>query len=110
MTGSRKPEIFNADQGCQFTSQEFTGLLNDHEIQISMFSTVMFFLHVYEKLEMWNSLIRSAMGTDLSWKGLAQQYINFYRSMVRDKRKEGLTSVERNVKSLSESSQQSLGF
>jgi putative transposase len=30
------PEIFNTDQGCQFTSQEFTGLLNHHGIQISM--------------------------------------------------------------------------
>lgn len=30
------PEIFNTDQGSQFTSQEFTGLLKTHEIQISM--------------------------------------------------------------------------
>ncbi len=30
------PEIFNTDQGCQFTSQEFTGLLIQHGIQISM--------------------------------------------------------------------------
>ena len=30
------PEIFNTDQGCQFTSLEFTGLLKDHGIQISM--------------------------------------------------------------------------
>ena len=30
------PEIFNTDQGCQFTSQEFTGLLQVHDIQISM--------------------------------------------------------------------------
>ena len=30
------PEIVNTDQGCQFTSQEFTGLLNAHGIQISM--------------------------------------------------------------------------
>ena len=30
------PEIFNTDQGCQFTSQEFTGLLKDNGIQISM--------------------------------------------------------------------------
>lgn len=30
------PEIFNTDQGWQFTSQEFTGLLQDQEIQISM--------------------------------------------------------------------------
>ena len=26
------PDIFNTDQGCQFTSQEFTGLLKDHGI------------------------------------------------------------------------------
>ncbi|MBU1689093.1 MAG: IS3 family transposase [Proteobacteria bacterium] len=31
-----KPEIFNTDQGCQFTSLDFTGLLKDHGIQISM--------------------------------------------------------------------------
>jgi len=30
------PEIFNTDQGCQFTSPEFTGLLTHHGIQISM--------------------------------------------------------------------------
>jgi len=30
------PEIFNTDQGCQFTSQEFTGFLKDQGIQISM--------------------------------------------------------------------------
>ena len=31
-----KPEIFNTDQGSQFTSAEFTGLLLQHEIAISM--------------------------------------------------------------------------
>jgi len=30
------PEIINTDQGCQFTSQAFTGLLKEHEIKISM--------------------------------------------------------------------------
>ena len=30
------PEIFKTDQGCQFTSLEFTGLLTHHGIQISM--------------------------------------------------------------------------
>jgi putative transposase len=30
------PEIFNTDQGSQFTSAEFTGLLESHHIQISM--------------------------------------------------------------------------
>ena len=31
-----KPEIVNTDQGSQFTSQTFTGLLKEHDIQISM--------------------------------------------------------------------------
>ena len=31
-----KPEIFNTDQGCQFTSEEFTGVLQKREIAISM--------------------------------------------------------------------------
>ncbi|MEO7369131.1 MAG: IS3 family transposase, partial [Gemmatimonadaceae bacterium] len=33
---SGTPEIFNTDQGCQFTSLEFTGLLKDQGLQISM--------------------------------------------------------------------------
>lgn len=31
-----KPEIFNTDQGCQFTSQDFTGCLNGSSVKISM--------------------------------------------------------------------------
>jgi putative transposase len=31
-----KPEIFNTDQGSQFTSSDFIGLLTEHEIAISM--------------------------------------------------------------------------
>ncbi len=31
-----RPEIFNSDQGSQFTSTEFTGRLNHHGISISM--------------------------------------------------------------------------
>jgi putative transposase len=31
-----KPEIFNTDQGAQFTSTEFTSILKQHHIQISM--------------------------------------------------------------------------
>ncbi len=39
LASSGTPEIFNTDQGCQFTSQEFTGLLKAHGIQISMDGT-----------------------------------------------------------------------
>ena len=31
-----RPEIFNTDQGCQFTSEEFTGVLKRNAIRISM--------------------------------------------------------------------------
>jgi putative transposase len=31
-----KPEIFNTDQGSQFTSEAFTGLLQQHGVRISM--------------------------------------------------------------------------
>tara|TARA_B100000614_G_scaffold229554_1_gene222036 strand:+ start:154 stop:570 length:417 start_codon:yes stop_codon:yes gene_type:complete len=30
------PEIFNTDQGCQYTSHDFTIVLKEHEIKISM--------------------------------------------------------------------------
>ena len=30
------PKIFNTDQGCQFTSLEFTNLLKEHSIKISL--------------------------------------------------------------------------
>jgi putative transposase len=30
------PEMFNTDQGCQFTSEAFTGVLKAHDIRISM--------------------------------------------------------------------------
>lgn len=39
LASSGTPEIFNTDQGCQFTSLEFTGLLKEHGIQISMDGT-----------------------------------------------------------------------
>ena len=36
LTRHGKPEIFNTDQGCQFTSVAFTGLLQEEKIEISM--------------------------------------------------------------------------
>jgi putative transposase len=34
--GKGTPEIFNTDQGSQFTGEAFTGLLKDHGVRISM--------------------------------------------------------------------------
>jgi len=49
------PEIFNTDQGCQFTSQEFTGLLTAHGIQISMDGTGCWRDNVFVE-RLWRSL------------------------------------------------------
>ncbi|MEX5280997.1 MAG: IS3 family transposase, partial [Nitrospiraceae bacterium] len=49
------PEIFNTDQGCQFTSQEFTGLLTAHGIQISMDGTGRWRDNVFVE-RLWRSL------------------------------------------------------
>ena len=49
------PEIFNTDQGCQFTSLAFTGLLNDHGIQISMDGTGRWRDNVFVE-RLWRSL------------------------------------------------------
>jgi len=36
LTRYGNPDIFNTDQGCQFTSFEFTQVLKDAEVKISM--------------------------------------------------------------------------
>lgn len=82
-----KPEIINSDQGCQFTSEVYTQMLKDNEIQISMdgkgraidnifierlWRTVKYehiYLHVYED------------GLEL-YKGL-EQYFTFYNDERR---------------------------
>ena len=33
---NNRPDIFNSDQGCQFTSNDFTGILKEHGVNISM--------------------------------------------------------------------------
>ena len=50
-----QPEIFNTDQGCQFTSQEFTGVLKDRGIQISMDGTGRWRDNVFVE-RLWRSL------------------------------------------------------
>ena len=49
------PEIFNTNQGCQFTSLEFTSLLKEHGIQISMDGTGCWRDNVFVE-RLWKSL------------------------------------------------------
>jgi len=49
------PEIFNSDQGCQFTSEGFTDVLKVHGIKISMDSKGRWMDNVFIE-HLWRSL------------------------------------------------------
>lgn len=49
------PEIFNTDQGSQFTSEAFTGVLRAHRVQISMDGKGRWLDNVYVE-RLWRSL------------------------------------------------------
>lgn len=79
-----KPEIFNTDQGCQFTSEDFTGLLLGQTIRISMDSRGRAFDNIFVE-RLW----RSVKYEDIYLKGYrtmpeAQaglgQYFRFYNT------------------------------
>lgn len=77
-----KPEIFNTDQGVQFTSEGFTQVLKDHEIQISMDGKGraidnIFIERLWRSVKYENVYLHAyADGLDL-YKGL-KDYFEFY--------------------------------
>ena len=77
-----KPEIFNTDQGCQFTSLEFTGLLKDNDIQISMDSKGCWRDNVFVE-RLWKSIkydevyLHAYDSVSAAKQGLAR-YLAFY--------------------------------
>jgi len=76
------PEIFNTDQGCQFTSQEFTGLLLNHGIKISMDGRGCWRDNVFVE-RLWRSVkyeevyLRAYDSITAARQGL-DQYLTFY--------------------------------
>jgi len=77
-----KPEIFNTDQGSQFTSEVFTGMLKSNEIQISMDGKGRALDNVFVE-RLWRSVKYENIylnvyedGVSL-YKGLSE-YFNFY--------------------------------
>lgn len=82
LTSYGAPDIFNTDQGCQFTSQEFTGLLNDHGIQISMDGTGCWRDNVFVE-RLWRSVkyeevyLRAYDSISAARQGVGQ-YLTFY--------------------------------
>jgi len=82
LTTSGTPEIFNTDQGCQFTSQEFTGLLLNHGIKISMDGRGCWRDNVFVE-RLWRSVtyeevyLRAYDSITAARQGL-DQYLTFY--------------------------------
>nr|VFK01736.1 MAG: putative transposase [Candidatus Kentron sp. H]VFK02154.1 MAG: putative transposase [Candidatus Kentron sp. H]VFK05330.1 MAG: putative transposase [Candidatus Kentron sp. H] len=50
-----KPEVFNTDQGSQFTSQAFTSILKDNEIRISMDGRGCYFDNIFVE-RLWRTV------------------------------------------------------
>jgi len=76
------PEIFNSDQGCQFTSQEFTSLLLFHGVRISMDSKGRAIDNViierfFRSLKYENIYLRDYLDIPALREGVFN-YINFY--------------------------------
>jgi putative transposase len=77
-----KPEIFNSDQGSQFTSHEFTSVLESHNIRISMDGRGRFFDNIFIE-RLWRTLkyeniyLNSYSDGQQLWDGLTR-YFHFF--------------------------------
>jgi len=89
------PEIFNTDQGGQFTSQEFTGLLQTHGIQISMDGVGRWRDNVFVE-RLWRSLkyeevyLHAYETVGAAREGVAR-YITFYNQLRPHRALDGRT-------------------
>jgi putative transposase len=77
-----KPEIFNTDQGSQFTSTDFTGLLRENKIAISMDGRGAWRDNVFVE-RLWRSVkyeevYLRAYGTVAEARRLIGQYLDFF--------------------------------
>jgi putative transposase len=92
------PDIFNTDQGCQFTSQEFTGLLKDHGIQISMDGTGRWRDNVFVE-RLWKSIkyeevyLHAYETVSAAQQGL-ERYLTFYNQRRPHRALDGKTPEE----------------
>lgn len=82
-----RPEIFNTDQGSQFTNAVFTEMLNKHDIRISMDGKGRALDNIYIE-RFWRSIkyekiyLNPSNGGIELWKSV-NDYINFYNGQRR---------------------------
>jgi putative transposase len=76
------PEIFNTDQGSQFTSQAFTGLLEHHGVRVSMdgkgrYTDNLFIERLWRSLKYEEVYLKAYSGGKEARLGIGS-YLNFY--------------------------------
>ena len=92
------PDIFNTDQGAQFTSHDFTDVLKSHEIKISMDGKGRWMDNVFIE-RLWRSVkyedvyIREYMNVQTLREGLSS-YFSFYNTQRPHQTFGGLTPTE----------------
>ena len=85
LVGGKRPEIFNTDQGSQFTSDVFTGVLKDQNILISMDGKGRALDNVFIE-RLWRTVkyeliyINEYQSGLCLWKGL-HEYLKFYNQL-----------------------------
>lgn len=77
-----KPEIFNTDQGSQYTSKEFTGILKENDVKISMdgkgraFDNI--FIERFWRSVKYEEVYLKRYETGLEAKNGLKSYLQFY--------------------------------
>lgn len=89
------PEIFNTDQGSQFTSEDFTGVLKSHDIKISMDGKGRWVDNVFVE-RLWRSVkyeevYLKAYDSVANAKASLSRYFNFYNNKRRHQSLRGMT-------------------
>jgi putative transposase len=82
MTGSAQPQVFNSDQGAQFSSVDFTGRLLAQDISISMdgrgrAQDIIFVERLWRSVKQEEVYIRDYRSVGEAVSGLGQ-YFDFY--------------------------------
>ena len=77
-----RPDIFNTDQGSQFTSNEFTGMLKSNDIRISMDGKGRWVDNViierFRRSLKYNEVYLKAYETPMEARKSIDKWINFY--------------------------------
>jgi len=85
LSGGRRPEVFNSDQGSQFTSASFTGVLKEAGIAISMDGRGRVYDNIFVE-RLWRTVkyeevyLKHYEGVDEAYSGL-KRYFAFYNRL-----------------------------